>query len=205
MSDHVFAPDGELAAGVFDVIVVDPPWSYGQPTQDIMRNRGNAARHYTTIGKGGAGEINRRTGEGVQEIIDSAPVSAWAAKNSHCYLWTTNPKLPFAFAVLTAWGFEYKTTLTWVKTTAANEVLRGGMGWFFRGATEHVLFGVRGNKPIPASVRQPNVLLANRGRHSEKPNDFYALLDTIYPTERKLDVFARRMREGWHVYGDEIK
>lgn len=184
----------------YGVIVVDPPWAYGS---DSGRPNRTAESHYRTIGKNGK-EINRRTGEGIDGIIASVPVAKWANKNAHLYLWTTNPKLPFAFRVMEAWGFTYKTTLTWVKTTAEGKPSGGGMGWFFRGATEHVLFGVRGHLPIPPELRRPNVVMAQRGEHSEKPDAFYSLLDGIYGSARRLDVFARRRRLGWDAYGDEV-
>lgn len=183
----------------FSVLVVDPPWAYGS---DTGRPNRVAEAHYGTVGNSGK-EINRNTGEGIGEIIASAPVPDWAADNSHLYLWTTNPKLPFAFAVMKAWGFTYKTTLTWVKTAKAGGVHGGGMGWFFRGATEHVLFGVKGNKPIPSALRRPNVVMAPPTGHSVKPDAFYDLLDGIYADDSRIDIFARRARLGWTVWGNE--
>lgn len=87
----------------FDVLVVDPPWAYGS---DTGRPNRVAEAHYGTVGNAGK-EINRHSGEGVEEIISCAPVQDWAAPNSHLYLWTTNPKLPFAFAVMKAWGLAF--------------------------------------------------------------------------------------------------
>lgn len=195
-----------MKAHAFDVLVVDPPWSYGKKT--VARTAGYrsklAVQHYRVEGQEGGGEINRRTGAGIEAIIDSVPIKEWGAPDSHLYLWTTNPKLPFAFRVMEEWGYIYKTTLTWVKTTKSGNVNQGGLGWFYRGATEHVLFGVRGHKPIHAPDRRANVIQAQRGRHSEKPSEFYEQLDLLYPGERKLDVFARQERPGWYVYGDEI-
>lgn len=183
----------------YGVIVVDPPWAYGR---DTGRTR-TAEHHYATLGDNG-GEINRRTGDGIQSIIDATPVIEWAASASHLYLWTTNPKLPFAFAVMKAWGFEYKTTLTWVKTRADGGVSGGGMGWFFRGATEHVLFGVRGRKPIPSALRKPNVVMAPTTEHSAKPVEFYDLLRGLYPdSERMIDAYARRTHERFDAWGLE--
>lgn len=184
----------------FDVLVVDPPWSYGS---DTGRPNRVAEAHYGTIGNSGK-EINRKSGAGIENIIASAPIKEWSAKNSHLYLWTTNPKLPFTFAVMDAWGFEYKTMLTWVKTKADGTPHGGGMGWFFRGATEHILFGVRGNKPIPSAFRKPNIIMAPPTGHSVKPDAFYQMLDGMYERERKLDVFARRRRHAWDVWGNEI-
>jgi len=183
----------------FDVLVVDPPWAYGS---DTGRPNRVAEAHYQTVGNAGK-EINRHSGAGIQEIIDCAPVGDWAAENSHLYLWTTNPKLPFTFDVMKAWGFTYKTTLTWVKSTKDGSIHGGGMGWFYRGATEHILFGVKGTKPIASALRLPNVFMAPPTGHSVKPELFYDMLDSIYTTERRLDVFARRGRLGWSVWGNE--
>lgn len=183
----------------YSVIVVDPPWAYGKDTG----RTGTAERHYKTVGNSGK-EINRKTGEGVLSIVESVDIQSLAEKNSHLYLWTTNPKLPFAFGVMEAWGFTYKTTLTWVKTRRDRQVSGGGMGWFFRGATEHVLFGVRGKKGIPSALRKPNVVMATTGEHSEKPKEFYALLRDIYDdSETMVDVFSRRHHERFDSWGDQ--
>ncbi len=185
--------------GAYSVLVVDPPWSYGSATG---RTR-TAEFHYDTLGNDGK-EINRKSGAGIESIIAATPVIQMAAPDAHLYLWTTNPKLPFAFDVMRAWGFTYKTTLTWCKTTRAGDVHGGGMGWFFRGATEHVLFGVRGHKPIPSALRRPNVVMAQTGEHSEKPVAFYELLRGIYPAdERMLDMYARRAHERFDAWGNE--
>lgn len=183
----------------YTVLVVDPPWSYGSATG---RTR-TAEFHYDTIGNAGK-EINRKSGAGIQAIIEATPVPALAAKNAHLYLWTTNPKLPFTFEVMRAWGFEYKTTLTWLKTRADGGIHGGGMGWFFRGATEHVLFGVRGDKGIPSALRKPNVVLAPTGAHSEKPAAFYDLLRSIYDgNERMVDMYARKAHPRFDAWGNE--
>lgn len=185
----------------YTVLVVDPPWSYGSATG---RTR-TAEHHYETMGRDGK-EINRKTGAGIETIIMQTPVVDLAADNSHLFLWTTNPKLPFAFSVMAAWGFEYKTTLTWVKTTQAGAVHGGGMGWFFRGATEHVLFGVRGHKPIPSALRKPNVVMAQTGEHSEKPVAFYDLLRGLYPEdERMIDVYARKRHPRFEAWGNQVE
>lgn len=185
----------------YTVIVVDPPWAYGS---DTGRAR-TAEHHYKTTGNGGK-EINRKTGAGVENIATQTPVEEWADKNCHLYMWVTNPKLPFAFSLLDAWGFQYKTMLTWVKTTGAGRVHGGGMGWFFRGSTEHVLFAVKGNKPIPSSLRKPNVVMSPPTGHSVKPMAFYGLLRSIYPlSERMLDAYARSRHERFDAWGDEVE
>ncbi len=187
-----------LPAGPFEVIVADPPWMYQKRPGLVGGGDGApgiAEREYSTMTNG--------------EIRD-LPVAQIAAKNAHLFLWVTNPGMfggrfsdvtPERIAA--AWGFEYRTMLTWVKTTAAGVPMRGGMGWYFRGATEHVLYATRGKVGIPAAIREPNVLLAPRGRHSEKPAAFMELVERVTTGER-LEMFARSRRAGWSSWGNEV-
>lgn len=190
----------------FDVIAIDPPWSYGsKPDPRTVRYATQLAGHqYGVVGSDKGTEVNRKTGAGIENIAALIPVDDLMAPSSAMFLWTTNPKLPFAFDLMAMWGYTYKTTLTWVKTTNAGSILTGGLGWFFRGATEHVLFGTRGDYGIPAAIRQPNVFNAPRAGHSAKPDEFYSLVERATPGQERLDCFARRWRDGWWAWGDEL-
>lgn len=135
------------------------------------------------------------------------PVSAIAADQAHLYLWTTNPRLVgdykgkrdvTPFDIVEAWGFRPITLLTWVKPG------RGGTGWYFRGQTEHVIFGTRGGLGIPPAIREPNVFEAKRSNHSTKPAEFFALVERVSPVPR-LEMFARSSRPGWDVWGNEVE
>ena len=70
--------------------------------------------------------------------ICAMKVASMAYDNCIMWLWTTNAFLPDAFDVLEAWGFEYKTTLTWVKQHfGTGDRLRGKpsiASWRFRKA-----------------------------------------------------------------------
>lgn len=193
----------------FDVVVVDPPWAYNNfETVRALQSGGRggqAEHHYRTIGSDGGTEINRRTGEGWENVVAAFPVDEVVRETAALFLWTTNPKLPFAFRVLEGWGFDYQTTITWVKVRKDGGVHRGGIGWYFRGATEHVLFGTRNGFRIPAELREANVVLARKSRHSVKPEEFYDLVERVVPDAERLDVFARRRRPGWEVWGDEVE
>ncbi len=137
--------------------------------------------------------------------IAALPVESMADDNAHLYLWVTNPRL-FAeprqndthgpVEILRAWGFRYTTMLTWHKLGAP------GMGWYFRGDTEHVLFGVRGTAPIPPEIRVSNHFAAKRREHSAKPDRFYEIVERVSPGPR-LELFARRRRWDWDVWGNQ--
>lgn len=107
------------------------------------------------------------------------------------------PSGPNVCATVRGWGFEPKTLLTWVKSEAGS-----GLGWYFRGDTEHVLFAVRGSLPISAEARVSNVFRGKRGRHSQKPESFLDLVETVSPGPY-LEMFARRQRLNWSTWGNE--
>lgn len=127
-------------------------------------------------------------------------------------MWTTNPVLlrmverarrPDPVGIVRAWGFEPKALITWVKTTNAGLLSRGGTGWHFRGATEHCIFAVRGRLAIPTANRLPNVIMAPRGRHSSKPAAFMEMVESVSPRPR-VELFARTNRPDWDALGDQL-
>jgi N6-adenosine-specific RNA methylase IME4 len=40
--------------------------------------------------------------------------------------------------------------------------------------------------------------------HSQKPDEFYELVEKLCPAPRYADLFARTTREGWDCHGDEV-
>ncbi|QKS15726.1 methyltransferase [Curtobacterium sp. Csp2] len=188
-----------LPTGPFDVIVADPPWLYQKNPGSkgaVKSASGTVDLHYPTMTN--------------EQLID-LPVRDVAASHAHLFMWFTNPgTFGGRFSSLTpadiakAWGFEFRTVLTWVKTTKTGEPTRGGMGWYFRGATEHVLYATRGKASIPAHLREGNVILAPRTRHSAKPEEFTSMVERV-TTGRRLELFARSTREGWSSWGNEVE
>lgn len=120
-------------------------------------------------------------------------------KNCVLFLWATVPLLPEAFKVMEAWGFNYKTMITWRK------IMSMGMGFWWRGQCEHLLFGIKGG--IKAfRMQEPNFIQAKVLRHSEKPKEFRELIERATKNlNPKLELFSRKKVEGWHSWGNEIK
>jgi len=166
-----------LPTGPFRIIVADPPWHYDKRPDDPTHR---AALPYPSMT--------------VDEIC-ALPVQKLAADDAVLWLWATNAHLPDAFSVVEAWGFRYKTCLTWVKD-------RMGTGDWLRGQTEHCLMAIRG-KPVVMLTNQTTVLHGPVREHSRKPDEFYQLVEELCPGS-KVELFARTQREGWIVHGDEI-
>jgi len=76
------------------------------------------------------------------------------------------------------------------------------MGHYFRNATEHLLFGVKGNLGTASKV-PANVFFAERTDHSSKPEKSYALIEEMSEGPR-LELFARGQRVGWDSWGAEV-
>jgi len=129
------------------------------------------------------------------EEIKSLNVSSLAHRDCILWLWTTNAHIFDAPEVLKAWGFTPKTILTWFKD-------RMGAGIWLRGQTEHCILAVRG-KPTVRLTNQTTALHAPLRAHSEKPEEFYDLVETLYPGS-KVELFARKPREGWVAHGNQV-
>jgi N6-adenosine-specific RNA methylase IME4 len=175
-------PEPEKAAAVaqarYATIVIDPPWDWGdEGDQDQL---GRARPDYSTM---------------TIEQLEKLDVGGLADYDCHIYLWITNRSLPKGFRLLEAWGFRYITAITWVKP-------HFGMGNYFRGQTEHVLFGVKGSQPLKRKD-VGTVFEADRGPagHSSKPPAFLELVESCSPGPF-LEMFSRSSRPGWVAWGE---
>ena len=118
-----------------------------------------------------------------------------AADDAHLWLWITNSNFFEGLRVIEAWGFSYRSCLTWIKP-------RFGLGAYLRNQTEHLLLGVRGRAPIQFKG-QGSWFYAPLQEHSHKPEEQYAILERCSPAPY-LELFARRTRPGWDVWGNQV-
>lgn len=165
----------------FGVILADPEWPFDVWSEDTGNDRA-AANHYPTS---------------TLEVIKSRPVASIAADECVLGLWATVPKLPAALDVMREWGFTYVSHIVWVKD-------RIGTGYWFRNNHEILLIGKKGAPPKPADGTQwKSAIEAPRSTHSEKPDFQYEFFETFFPTWTKIELNARRRREGWEAWGLE--
>jgi N6-adenosine-specific RNA methylase IME4 len=129
------------------------------------------------------------------DAICALRVDQVAAESCHLWLWSTNGSLRAAHDVIDAWGFRYISVLTWIKP-------RLGLGNYLRNSSEQLLFAVRGTSPM-LYRGQPTWLFAPVQEHSHKPEEAYAIVERCSPAPR-LELFARRKRHGWAVWGNEV-
>ena len=177
---EIAAEPPPLPDGRFRVIVADPPWKYDARAEDPSHR---AANPYPQMSL---------------EDICALPVIERAHDDAVLWLWTTNSHMRDAFSVLDAWGFRHRTILTWAKD-------RMGTGDWLRGQTEHCLMAVRG-QPVVTLTNQTTLLHAPMREHSRKPDEFYALVESLCPAplDGRLELFAREARPGWVAAGAEV-
>lgn len=169
--------------GGFRCIVADPPWRYKGTLPGFRKDRKRrSAVPYETM---------------TTEELCGCGVASLVAEGSHLYLWTTNTHIFDARAVAEAWGFTYSTLLVWLKSP------RGSAGFpTYACASEFVLFCRRGSLH-PTRRIDRNWWEWPREKHSVKPEAFQDMVETVSPGPR-LELFARRPRLGWTVWGNEV-
>lgn len=179
----------------YAAIAIDPPWP-----ERGGGNRG-ADVHYDVID----------TRADILATVLRSPM--WRpASSCHLYLWTTMTSLVDGLWVMDGLGFRYVTHAVWAKIDPADMFggLDAGLGQYFRGAHELVLFGVRGDGFAVRSEHRniPSVIVARTPRengkriHSRKPDEVYRLVERRTVGAR-LDMFSRVARPGWDVWGNE--
>jgi N6-adenosine-specific RNA methylase IME4 len=176
----------------FDVIYADCPWHYyGSPNKHAA-----AGKHYTLMG---------------QEELKSLPICSLLKKQGALFLWATGPRLNHAIELIKAWNLHYRgVAFVWVKTRKDGKIIygQGVPPTFSKPTTEFVLHATTCKTGRPIKLKKfntPQVILAPRGAHSEKPEIFRILIeDTYQGSLDKLELFARKTTDDWHSIGDEI-
>lgn len=179
-------PPEELALpdGKYKVLYADPPWSYNDKCETGAIQSGGCETHYNSM------TIDR---------LCNLPVRDMAAGNSVLFLWVTSPLLNECFAVIDAWGFDYKSSFVWDK-------VKHNMGHYNSVRHELLLICTRGScVPEHKKLFDSVVEIERSNKHSEKPERFRDIIDTLYPHGKRIELFARTAAKGWERWGNEAQ
>ena len=168
----------------YKTIVIDPPWAIGS-----FANTGRKGHKIKAMSE----NYNTMSIDEIGEL----PIAEMTEEDSFCFLWTTHTFLPHSFDLLKKWGFKYHLTLTWDKG-------RGLTHFGFHRKTEFCLFAYKGklNHEVKGKSIHSVMYEYNKG-HSIKPDIFFSEIERKFPAPY-LDMFARKDRDGWCVFGDEV-
>ena len=170
----------EFPEGKYRVIYADPPWDYG--SSPTAKNTATPDLKYPVMSL---------------EDICKMPVKDIADDNAVLFLWTTSYHIFQSQAVLDAWGFTYKSMFIWDK-------VKHNMGCYNSVRHEILLIATRGSCTPDNVELIDSVQSIERKRHSEKPEEFRQIIETLYKYGNKIELFARKETEGWEIYGNEI-
>lgn len=167
----------------YKCIVSDPPWDFS----DKLPGKGRGAeKYYKTLS--------------VDELSHlRLPI---IANDAHLFMWRVAAMQREALDVIRMWGFTVKSELVWVKKTI-NDKQHMGMGRHVRMSHEICLICTKGKGAGILNHSTRSVFEAPVGRHSEKPDKFYEIVESLVPGPR-LELFARKQRIGWHCIGDQL-
>lgn len=172
--------------GPYRVMVIDFPWA-AEPGAEAPAERGRGYYKYPTMS---TAEICAMSRDKIAPLLHR---DAWLwlwIPNFHCARGENVP-------VLQALGVEASTLATWRK----NKI---GQGQVLRGQSEQVIVARRGRPTI--SLTNETTIFDGRVRgHSEKPENFYTMVEKLCPAPRYAELFARRkLPANWDGHGDQV-
>jgi N6-adenosine-specific RNA methylase IME4 len=169
----------------FDVILADPPWLF------------------ETWGEGDRNVSNKYDLMSTEDICN---LSVPSSDNSVLFLWACWPKLYDALQVIEEWGFQYKTIgWIWVKAKRSGFGFFTGMGYYTRANSEPCFIATKGKPSRVVNKGIQSLIYSPVREHSRKPDEQYPKIEKLYPDKSYLELFARRKREGWSSWGNEIE
>lgn len=172
---------------LYDIIYADPPWDYKGQNQFLGdKKTSEVLDHYPTL---------------TLKELKQLDVPALCQKDCLLFLWSSSPHLDQAIELMVeGWGFDYKTIgFVWDKQKV-------NPGFYTLSQVEVCLVGKRGRIPQPRGARNVRQFLSSpRGEHSAKPHEVRRRIEEMFPTQQKLELFARSAPAGWDVFGNDIR
>lgn len=176
----------ELPRGKYRVLYADPPWQYGNTFSggdaDFTSRWTAAETHYPSM---------------PLSELKALDIPSITADDAVLWLWATCPLLEDALELAKAWGFRYKAQFVWDK-------VKHNMGHYNSVRHELLLICTKGSCTPENVTLFDSVQSIERTEHSEKPEEFRHIIDTLYPSGPRIELFARKRVEKWEAYGNEL-
>lgn len=188
----------DLPEKKYDIIYADPPWDYGGKMQFDKSSKSAAE---IDLGKKifiSAANFKYPTVK--TKDLKNIPIHEIASDDCLLFMWVTNPHLAQGIELGEAWGFKYKTVaFVWNKMVH-------NPGQYTMSYCELCLVFKRGRIPQPRGARNMKQLIEEkRTKHSKKPKEVLESIEKMFPSQSKIELFAREKPEGWDVWGLDVR
>lgn len=174
----------------YKVILADPPWRQSKGGKKKVRpNSSGEKLDYPVISL-----------EEIREHLEKA--ISLAEENNIFFLWTIEKFLPQAEEMIKSLGYKIHCRMIWNKVTGIPSAFT------IRYGHEYLLYCYAGKMlPVAKDERGKihSVFTEQVKRHSQKPNISYEIIERLFPTQKKLELYARRKRVDWDVWGNEVE
>ncbi len=191
-----FYPD--LPEKKYDVIYADPPWDYGGKLQFDKSSKNSDEIDFNKNIFISSANFKYPTVK-TKKLME-IPIKKIAKDDCLLFMWVTNPHLSQGIELGKAWGFQYKTVaFVWDKMVH-------NPGQYTMSYCEICLVFKRGRIPKPRGARNIKQLIRNRrGKHSEKPLEVIEGIEKMFPTQDRIELFARNNPNNWDVWGLDVR
>ena len=174
----------------YDLILADPPWRQTKGGKKNVRPDSSGTElDYPVCSM-----------EEIKEHLRQA-TSLAAGDNVILFLWTIDKYLFEAQQMAESLGYRLHARMIWNKVTGIPAAFTVRYGH------EYLLYMYKG-KLIPVAKEERGkihtVFTEKVHRHSQKPEISYEIIERLYPNLKKLEMYARRQRDGWDAFGNEV-
>jgi len=174
----------------YELILSDPPWKQSKGGKKAVREKSSGEElDYPVISL-----------EEIEGYLKSARDKS--TDNHILFLWTIDKYLHEAETMIKNLGYKLHARMVWNKVTGIPAAFTVRYGH------EYLLYCYYG-KLIPVALEERGkihtVFTEQVKRHSQKPEISYEIINRLYPTQKKLEMFSRNKREGFDSWGNEIQ
>ncbi len=174
----------------YGLILADPPWKQSKGGKKNVR----------PVSSGTELDYPVCSLEEIKEHLRQA-TSLVSGENSILFLWTIDKYLFEAQHIAEELGYKLHARMIWNKVTGIPAAFTVRYGH------EYLLYMYKG-KLIPVATAERGkihtVFTEQVQKHSQKPEIAYEIIERLYPDLKKLEMYARKTRDGWDSFGNEL-
>lgn len=174
----------------YDLIIADPPWKQAKGGKKSVR----------PISSGTELDYPVCSLEEIKEHLAQA-TSLTSGENSILFLWTIDKYLFEAQKIAEELGYKLHARMIWDKVTGIPAAFTVRYGH------EYLLYMYKGKLTPVATEERGKIHTVFREqvkRHSQKPEISFEIINRLYPSARKLELYARTERDGYDCWGNEV-